>query len=858
MAKPPLYSTGAALYVPEGVGTAEEVAASKGLARPGLVSAEAVASSKLGSAVPTPGAALPGAEEKIVTVIDTDGRAFGLPESQLPQALAQGYTVETSEGKAVRNFLDENKGISGDLRVALKSFASEATFGVLGAIDAHTGDPLERAKNEALEKDHTVANIAGGLGGFAVSMLYGGELFGGASKAGKAVELGILGTKAGQKVAGEAVGAALARFAPAGAEAAARELGPSLARKMIASGAGSAVEGLVLGAPRAVTEAALGDPGQAAETLLYAGGIGALFGGVSALGGGVKDGIVAGIQGIATKAKGAAGETAAEGGSFVGSLAEKQAFRSLASNQASLGVALKNAERVGGAKAVGRELLEERLVRNVAEAPEAYVARIGARVEQVGSEIGGFYRKVDELGGKIDSESIVRRMHDDVLVPLRDKPFHDSIANEIEKEIGSFAGKSLATKDLSFEKLHEWRVALDGRLKWDSKTPSAATEELRKLRAVIQDELEKQGESAARAVGKEFVAPLKAANMKYARLSAALSGAEDYVSREAKNRVLSPTDYGTGIGGAALSALTGNPIPAVAGVASAIGHHVVRTEGNGVLARILDGLDKGGLVGIERAMKGAAQQLDTVPKVVGAMAQGTASSAARDMTPTAVLATLAATLSTPTETGRHGGDAFDLVSEALANIAGNPATLAERIGQATAPFAKEAPAIAAAYGERLASAVSYLKDQLPKAPEPTTPFSASTLRPSEHQVASFARKAQVVLDPFVVLQRLRAGTLTRDDVGALRAVYPALYAQIVSKLTEHARVVPYASQVQLSTLFGAPVNRGLKNVGAYQATFGAGGPGDTNAPMSPSRPVTSGGKLSMPSTATDLQRALAR
>jgi hypothetical protein len=173
---------------------------------------------------------------------------------------------------------------------------------------------------------------------------------------------------------------------------------------------------------------------------------------------------------------------------------------------------------------------------------------------------------------------------------------------------------------LSFERAHAVRQDLDALIYEAKSSASPAVEELKKVRRIFEAEFEKQGDAAAKAAGKDFLVPWKEAKKNFARLSAAEKGATDYAQREMTNRVLSPTDYGWGGVGALLGGiLTGNPLGALAGSGLSLAHHVVRTEGNALAARALYAFDKGGLLGIEQAMKGTAQKLDTIPDVLGRM-----------------------------------------------------------------------------------------------------------------------------------------------------------------------------------------------------------------------------------------------
>jgi hypothetical protein len=673
--------------------------------------------------------------------------------------------------------------------------------------------------------------MLGSLTGFGASLFYGGEFFGGASKAGAVTERALLGgaehafeEAAVKELGGEAMGQVLARIAPAGEAVTAAKLGPGLARKMLASGAGTAVEGAILSTPKALTEAALGDPEQAAETLLYGAGGGALLGLVGPLGKEIKGAIGNSLSGL--KILGTGVET--EGKSFLGKLADKQAFRSIASNQASLKAALREAERVGGAEGVGSTLLELDLVPKFGESAEAYAERLAAVHNEWGEKIGGMYAKVDALGEKLDTKKIVSRLEKEVVKPLAAKPGFEAIEGGVQKYLDSFVTKASAEGEgLTFQKLHDWRASLDDLVYREARAASPVVEELRKVRAILQDEMQIQGDAAAAKVGKEFARPLKEANLVYGRLSAAKAGAEDYITREATNRVLSPTDYGMGLGSAVLGAASGSPLAAIKGALAGLGHHVVRKEGNALAARALSWVDRGGLLGIERAMKGTAERLDGIPGALERLATGApvpyAEGEGSETLPTHALTSLIRAMTS----GGDKGKAFESVSDAITKATSDPTTMASKLEGLVAPFSKDAPKIAGIYAAKLTQTMAYLQEHLPKKPEPASPFSpVRPWRPSDAQLSDFAARLAVAVDPFVALKKLETRTLSTADVDTLKALYPKIYEAMRAKVLEHAasgqaRPLPYADRLKLAKLLDAPLDRSLADLAAYQGTFAA-------------------------------------
>ncbi len=200
-----------------------------------------------------------------VAVTSPDGERGTVPSENIPEAIKAGYRVETPSQRAVREYVDQNQGLRGDLKVGLGQLADEALMGLPELILDKTQDPLAVAKREALKKEHELANASGGLTGFATSLLVGGPLWKAGAKAGAATAAHLaekLGVTAAEQVGSRTL----------------KTVATDVLKNMAAKGAGAAVEGAVVTAPHAITEAALGDPEAAAETLLAGAGIGTLFG----------------------------------------------------------------------------------------------------------------------------------------------------------------------------------------------------------------------------------------------------------------------------------------------------------------------------------------------------------------------------------------------------------------------------------------------------------------------------------------------------------------------------------------------------------------------------------------------------
>jgi hypothetical protein len=115
----------------------------------------------------------------------------------------------------------------------------------------------------------------------------------------------------------------------------------------------------------------------------------------------------------------------------------------------------------------------------------------------------------------------------------------------------------------------------------------------------------------------------------------------------------------------------------------------------------------------------------------------------------------------------------------LLELLGGPIT-DERIAENLASIDDQGAA--EALGAALGRAWAYAQGIMPRRTW-TTLLGAESVPPGGVEVARFRRLYQVADDPLLVLEDLARGRLSSDQVGALAAAYPGLYAEV-------ARLVP--------------------------------------------------------------------
>ncbi len=157
-------------------------------------------------------------------------------------------------------------------------------------------------------------------------------------------------------------------------------------------------------------------------------------------------------------------------------------------------------------------------------------------------------------------------------------------------------------------------------------------------------------------------------------------------------------------------------------------------------------------------------------------------------------------------------------------------------------------AIVAAKERKLA----YLHETMPKADQPPGLLTGATeWTPNKPALASWTRRIAAAEDPASVLETAASGGLVSMEAAeTLKQVYPRLYQEaqmrLLDKVTDGtARTLPYARRLQLSMLFGLPLDGSQQpEMAAFLQQSYKGAPGSANPsamapPMQPPTPSLS-------------------
>ena len=194
--------------------------------------------------------------------------------------------------------------------------------------------------------------------------------------------------------------------------------------------------------------------------------------------------------------------------------------------------------------------------------------------------------------------------------------------------------------------------------------------------------------------------------------------------------------------------------------------------------------------------------------------------------------------------------AFQKRFDELSDYVTNPDKLSAVIARNTHYLSLIAPKVAEAMATKAALATQYLYSNAPKSSNISMIGTQPDYIPSDAALARFERTAAAVDNPLSILRSLGRGSVTREEVKAVKSVYPEIYSLILKSIQELAdkKQLSYGQKIRLSTLFDMPLtNISKKNeLASIQSTFQ-----QENAPMSPPR---SGKSISINNRETEAQR----
>lgn len=475
-------------------------------------------------------------------------------------------------------------------------------------------------------------------------------------------------------------------------------------------------------------------------------------------------------------------------------VANDQAWRSLNSGGLSPTKYVKKVERFlpNGTNDVGETLLRRSIIDTEAGTlkaamngkPAELVPRIQAERASVGTEIGNI---IDNSGAAIPLSRVADAVNE-VIAPLEKKAGFEGIAGSVREYGNSLLEKlGMRLPDVSIDGVHlslhppetqakvlremlegqtvsartlfDQRRALD-ELVWRESQPlnaSARVEEMRALRAKLEDIVTHAIDEADSRVAGDVKANYKALKKDYFALSVAEDVASDSAARQAKNASHSLTDkiVGATVGGAAH--VTGLP-GLIAGPAAMHASKIVRERANAATAVFLHRLADSAAV---------ARAITQVDEAVQRAAKGLMEPKPLKALPPVAKGALVV----------RAQQAMQRVSDAQAD----PQGYINRLQQQTSGLAATHPQLATSYIDQSVRAASFLASKMPIQGEPDPFDKHPAPKMTSDEAHTFMRYVEYVDRPMKFFEDMEHGKITFEGAEVAQELMPAAFAALQAR-----------------------------------------------------------------------------
>jgi len=409
-----------------------------------------------------------------------------------------------------------------------------------------------------------------------------------------------------------------------------------------------------------------------------------------------------------------------------------------------------------------------------------FMVRTGEGIDGALQELAGAGDQIlpsaKELRNKMlsklnDLEKAVKNVEGSELAGAAD---YNAVLNKVREEVKTqFFNKTQGSK-IPVEELQLTRQVLDKGAKFDRNAPVTAKPEIyRELRKVLRESID---DVASKAEG-DVASRLKALNRDYHVGASILPSLEKEVYRNAKNSTLNLKDIAINI---AAGQITGDM-----GIAAIItGARKLSQSQAAKNAQLIYSL-KMAQNGVDKAIGDAARNF-----FIG--------------TGKGVKASTLKLSTSPAE--------YDAYTKKIDQFANNPDAYFEHVNKRHIALSSELPNVVAAAEAKGLAGMQFLAAKMPR--QRSNPgLIGRKYEASSQEKAKFMRYAEVVENPKKALENLQKGTLSRENVEALKTVYPQFYKQLVSTTAEfiakHGEKLPYNKKLQIGLLLDMPVDSSM-------------------------------------------------
>lgn len=717
-----------------------------------------------------------------------------LVDDQLDTINSQDTVSQVNEQELLNEIAKEAQYGDSGLEAAAGSALSAATLGLSDQALVNTFGVSPERLSETRERSPIAAG-AGTVGGVIVPAI----LSGGTSAIAKGISAPIRATEA----AGALTAQGLEKLVSG-------KIRSQAAKEIVKKATALGTEGAIYGAGNVVSENALGDTKLNAENLVAGAGAGAMLGGLM---GGAYGGLKAtvplvkkGIEPLSNKMASAAKNV----------LDPKQAAQEL------MNLTPKQVRKIERYHPTFRDDLPDYLVNKLDlgtlqtaedQVAKNYIVRkaAGKEIERTVAELDSVAAQTNSLPQRIEVAERLQNKLDEA------KRYFEGLEGQSSAELSYIKGFEKSVKNIAGHAdsgpiLLSELNALKTKYYEAKFSPLAPAKENFKanlshtlaaeMKDIVDEIANKVSSNSTDEVVSKLATDLKAANKTY---SMAKTVEGSLAAKVDKNSALSLSDL---VKGTAIGALTGSG-PLGAAVIGA--KQLLKSDARRAAVVLAD--IKAQNMAFAKSLKSA----------VGSFVSKAKKPAKQLSLRTLVNSGYAVNYETR-EAPKDKKEAFKNTARNLEALASSEELMIDHLAKSTARIAQAAPEISNQMHTVLINATKFLESKIPKDPSQPNMF-AREYQPSSMEIAKFERYMQAVEHPLSVFEDMERGTLTREHVEALKAVYPSLYAQlqqeIIDQVTTEGEKVPYNKKVQLGILLDVPTDLSLEptNIAGLQANF---------------------------------------
>lgn len=747
-----------------------------------------------------------------VPVVDPHGVLGSVTRDEYEKALAAGYRFQTPEEQD--KFASQLKYGERPIAAGAAGVARGVSVGLSDVVAPDLGI-VSRETLKGLEEENPTASTVGDVAGSLVSPV---------NKLGIGVERGI--------------GAATRRG------------------RIGAKAVSGAAVGSLFGAGNAVSDAALNDHPLTAESLIANAGLGSVLG---LAGGGIGAGIEEGASALLPKL----GRSVGGAQSILDDIADDAAVKSTRATQAEL-------SKVGEVKlAQVADVLRSR--GHLKMTPDEMLTSLREDIPKMGALKGDFLDKAEAKGLRPSFSDLFSRFDDFEanLSPGERKAIAGDLkdAREAFAEISNRPVTATGKTGSGFRAFDKEKQVIQGRAKWAGPNPNDTTtaELKRSLAGVVRDELDRQLVPQLGPVeGKAFIAAKETYGALREAEKLAVKGASRAGGVGLKDLLwgiaggsLHPVGIATALAskfmrehGQAIIAKAADAVsksPALATVAASLGKalpnvvpkmgqygpalmqalqsgphaalalHLVQSQvdpgysATATLAGLTPEEPDQHAAALERA-HGVASVAATLAKHQSAVDEGIGH-IIKGTKPAATTAPhKAQDFGAKQMRGASTPDAHRRRVDEVRQLATNPQALLERVSKNTGESEKYAPTVVSSLTATAQRAVAYLAKEAEEPPKPGPLAREWTPTDSERHV--WMRKCEVVTEPMALLRIAAEGRLTRTQLDAVQAVYPALASDIRDRALNalvSGEKMPYRARIMLGMLAGVDADGSMSS-----------------------------------------------